>query len=177
MTYVLNMWNTCPNKSPPLAIRDKTTTKKWTYERSHKSLNSYSLVKYNKIYPNTNSWKTLQEESLWQVNFDNLYFWNTLNKTHQWIFVWNRNNRWHINNKKHVYKERKETTHERVDERKTYINIIKETISTMYVYKWSQDLMYKNNISKKERKENIHNILTTSLKKKNNTPPNTMNPN
>ena len=42
----------------------------------------------------------------------------------------------------------------------------------MYVYKWLQDLMYKNNASKKERKENIHNILTTSLKKEedNNTP-------
>ena len=49
-------------------------------------------------------------------------------------------------------KGRKETTHERVGERKTYINIKKE-ISTMYVYKWSQDLMYKNNVSNKERKE------------------------
>ena len=49
----------------------------------------------------------------------------------------------------------------------------------MYVYKWSQDLMYKNNVSKKERKEKIHNILTTSLKKKIttlNTPPNIMIP-
>ena len=46
----------------------------------------------------------------------------------------------------------------------------------MYIYKWSQDLMYKNNVSKKERKENIHKILTTSLKKNNNTPSNTMNP-
>ena len=98
-----------------MAIRDKTTTNKWTYERSHISLNSYSLVEYNKIYLNTNSWKTLQEESLWQINFDNLYFWNTLNKTHQDIFVWNRNNRLHTNNKKHV-------SHERVGERKTYIN-------------------------------------------------------
>ena len=84
------------------------------------------------------------------------------------------NNRLHTNNKKHVYKERKETTQERVGERKTYINIIEEKISTMYIYKWSQDLMYKNNVSKKERKEKIHNILTTSLKKKNNTPSNTM---
>ena len=50
-----------------------------------------------------------------------------------------------------MYKERKETTHERVDERKTYINIIEEIISIMYVYKWSQDLMYKNNVSIKER--------------------------
>ena len=38
----------------------------------------------------------------------------------------------------------------------------------MYDHKWSQDLMYKNDVSKKEkkRKEKIHNILTTSLKKK-----------
>ena len=62
-----------------------------------------------------------------------------------------------------MYKGRKETTHERVGERKIYININKE-ISTMYVNKWSQDLMYKNNVSKKERKEKIHTILTTSLK-------------
>ena len=155
-----------------MAIRDKTTTNKWTYERSFKSLNSYLLVEYNKIYHNTNSWKTLQEESLWQVDFDNLYFWNTLNKTHQGIFVWNRNNRLHIDNKKHVYEERKETTHERVDERKTYINNIEEKISTLYVYKWSQDLMFKINVSKKEkkRKEKIHSILTTSLKKKQHSP-------
>ena len=64
-----------------------------------------------------------------------------------------------------MYKGRKETTYERVGERKTYINNTEEKISTMYVYKWSQDLMYKNNVSKKERKEKIHNILTTSLKK------------
>ena len=75
-----------------------------------------------------------------------------------------------------MYKERKETTHERVGERKTYINNIEERISTMYVYKWLQDLMYKNNVSKRERKEKIHNILTTSLNKNNNTPPNTMIP-
>ena len=53
-----------------------------------------------------------------------------------------------------------------VGERKIYINNIEEKISTMYVYKWSQDLMYKNNISKKERKEKIHNILTTFFKRK-----------
>ena len=65
-----------------------------------------------------------------------------------------------------MYKGGKETTHERVGEKKTYINIKKE-ISTMYVYKWSQDLMYKNNVSKKERKEKIHNILTTFLNNNN----------
>ena len=91
------MWNTYVLIISPLEIRDKTTINKWTYERSHKSLNSYSLVEYNKIYPNTNSWKTVQEESLWQVDFDNLYFWNNLNKTHQDIFMWNKNNRLHTN--------------------------------------------------------------------------------
>ena len=69
-----------------------------------------------------------------------------------------------------MHKERKETTHERVGERKTYMNNIEEKISTRYVYKWSQGLMYKNNVSKKERKEKIHNILTTSLKKKQHSP-------
>ena len=52
------------------------------------------------------------------------------------------------------------------ERKKTYINNIEEKKSTMYVYKWSQDLMYKNNVSKKERKEKIHNILTISLKRK-----------
>ena len=63
-----------------------------------------------------------------------------------------KKNRLYTNNKKHVYKGRKETTHKRVGERKTDINIIEEKISTMYVYKWSQDLMYKNNVSKKRKK-------------------------
>ena len=40
--------------------------------------------------------------------------------------MWNKNNRLHTSNKKHVNKERKETTHERVGERKTYINNIEE---------------------------------------------------
>ena len=48
----------------------------------------------------------------------------------------------------------------------------------MYVYKWSQDLMYKNNVPNKERKKKIHDILTTSLKKITtlNTPSNIMIP-
>ena len=36
--------------------------------------------------------------------------------------------------------------------------------------------MYKNNVSKKERKEKIYTILTTSLKKNMNTPPNKNGP-
>ena len=40
--------------------------------------------------------KTLQEESLWQEDFDNLYFWNILNKTHHGILVWNGNKKLHV---------------------------------------------------------------------------------
>ena len=127
-----------------MAIRDKTTTNKWTYERSHKSLNSYSLGEYNKIYHNTNSWKILQEKSLWQVDFNNLYFWNTLNKTHHGILVWNRNNRFHT-----IYK-RKQAQYMTINGHKTSCTRI--------------------NVSNKERKEKIHNILTTSLKKKSTLP-------
>ena len=130
MTYDSNMWNTYVLTIPPLAILDKTTTNKWAYERNYKSLNSYSLVEYNKIYLIKNSWKTLQEKSLWQVDFDNLYFWKTLNKTYQGIFVWNRNNRLHTSNKKHVHKERKETTHVKVGQRNIHQYIKK--ISSMY---------------------------------------------
>ena len=114
--YVPNIKSYMSQQSSPLAIRDKTTTNKWTYERSHKSLNLYLFVEYNKIYPDTNSWNTLQEESLWQVDFDNLYFWNILNKTRQGILVWNRTIRLHTSYKKHVFKERKETTHEKIGE-------------------------------------------------------------
>ena len=120
----------CPNN---LTLWQSVTKPQQTnvIERSHKLLNLYSFVEYNKIYPNTNSWKTLQEESLWQENFDNLYFWNTLNKTQQDIFVWNRNNRLHASNKNHVYKERKEITYARIGERNIHQHI--EKISTMYV--------------------------------------------
>ena len=49
------------------------------------------------------------------------------------IFVWNRNNRLHTRNKKHVHKERKETTHVKVGERNIHQH--KKKISTMYVVK------------------------------------------
>ena len=49
-------------------------------------------------------------------DFDNMYFWNILNKNHHGILVWNRSKRLHTINKKHVYKERKEKTHEEIGE-------------------------------------------------------------
>ena len=62
--------------------------------------------------------------------------------------------------------------HMKIGERKTYINIKKE-ISTMYVYKWSQDLIYKSNVSKKkEKKRYILSSLHPS--KCVDTPPNKM---
>ena len=132
MTHVPTKWLTYVLTISPFGNPWQNHNKQMRYERSYKTLNSYSLVEYNKIYPNTNSWKTLQEESLWQVDFDNLYLWNTLNKTHQGIFVWNRNNRLHTSNKKHVHKERKETTHVRGRWKKNIHPHIKK-ISTMYV--------------------------------------------
>ena len=149
-----------------MVIRDKTTTNKWTYERSHKSLNLYSLVEYNKIYLNTNSWKVLQKESLWQVDFDSLYFRSTLNKTHQGIFVWNRNNRLHTNNKKHVYKERKETTHERVSERKTSTTIYKrKQVQCMSINGHKTSCTRTMYLRKKEKKRYITSSLHLSKKK------------
>ena len=61
-----------------------------------------------------------------------------------------------------MHKERTETTHVKVGERRTYINIYKENKYNV-CEKWSQDLKYKNNVSIKERKEKIQVILTTSL--------------
>ena len=118
------------------------------------------------INPNTNSWKTLQEESLWQVDFDNLYFWNTLNKTHHGILVWNRNNRLHTLYKKPVHKERKETTHVKIGKRTiiTTLNVYISTSTRFAIKTWSQDLRYMNNLSKIEGKEKKNQILTTSLK-------------
>ena len=75
-----------------------------------------------------------------------------------------------------MYKGRKETTHERVGERKTYINIIEEKTSTIYVYKWSQDLMYKNNVSKKKEKERYILFSIYPSNERMNTPPNKNGP-
>ena len=43
-------------------------------------------------------------------DFDNLYFKNTLNKTHHDILMGNRIKRLHTINKKHVYKEKRNNT-------------------------------------------------------------------
>ena len=65
VTYVSNKWITYVLIISPFSNLWQNDNKKMRYKGSHKSLNSYSLVEYDKIYPNTNSWKFLQEESLW----------------------------------------------------------------------------------------------------------------
>ena len=50
-------------------------------------------------------------------DFDNLYFWNTLNKTHHGILVKHKYKKMHTINKKHAHKERKEKIHEEIGER------------------------------------------------------------
>ena len=117
LTYVPNMNHICHNNFPHWQSMTKPQLTNEYMREVINHLTHTHLLNYNKIYPNTNSWKTLQEESLWQEDFDDLYFWNTLNKTHQGILVWNRNIRFHTICKKHVHKERKEATHVKIGER------------------------------------------------------------
>ena len=115
-----------PTNEPPMAIRDKTTINKWDMrEVRNYSTHIHLLNTIKSIL--TQTFEKLCKKRV----FDSLYFWNTLNKTHQGISVWNRNNRLHTSNKNYVYKERKETTHVRIGERNIYQHMKK--ISTMYV--------------------------------------------
>ena len=128
-----------------MAIRDKTTTNKWTYERSHKSFNSYSLNTIKSIITQTLE-KLCKKRVHGKKDFDNLYFWKTLNKTHHGILVCNRNKRLHSINKKYVHKERKETMHEEIGE---------------IVITTSIDINIKN-----EYKVCYHNVRTMYMKSK-----------
>ena len=71
--------------------------------------------------------------------------------------MWNKNIRLRTLNKKHVYKERKETTHEEIGEMwKPHHQIYISKISTMFaITKWSQEKCTGDNVSKRERKEKI----------------------
>ena len=74
LTYVPNMVHICPNNLP---IWQSATKPQQTNEHMREVINHSThthLLNYNKIYPNTNSLKTLQEESLRKEDFDNLYF-------------------------------------------------------------------------------------------------------
>ena len=107
-TYVLTI--------PPLANRDKTTTNKWNMrEDINHSTHTHLLNTIKSTL--TQTFEKLCKKKVHDMeDLDNLYFWNTLNKTHHDILVWNRNKRLHTINKKHMHKERKETTHEEIGE-------------------------------------------------------------
>ena len=66
----------------------------------------------------------MQEESSWHVRISQLVFLKHLNKTHQGIMCETEIRIAYI--KKHMYKDRKEKTHVKVGEEKTYIIIIYE---------------------------------------------------
>ena len=61
-----------------------------------------------------------------------------------------------------MHKERKETTHVRIGERKTYINIYVKNISTMYINNGHKTHVEDINVSKMEKRKKIQIILTTS---------------
>ena len=64
MTYVLNMIHICPNNLP---IWQSVTKPQQTNEHMGEIINySAHLLNTIKSNPNTNSSKTLQEESSWQ---------------------------------------------------------------------------------------------------------------
>ena len=75
--------------------------------------------------------------------------------------MWNRNNRLHTSNKKHVHKEKKETTHVRVNER---------NIHHIYIY-----IKDKHNVCKNGHKTGVQVAKRSSCNNKEvNTPPNKM---
>ena len=87
-------------------------------------------------------------------DFDNLYFWNTLNKTHHGILVWNRNNRLHTI-KKHVYKDRKETIHVEIGEE----DIHHHHHHHIYIYIYIKD---KHNVCKYGHKTGVQEVKGSS---------------
>ena len=82
-----------------------------------KSILAQTLIKLCKKRVHDSSW----QERLWQP-----VFLKHLNKTHHDILVWNRNKRLYTSNKKHMHKERKETTYEEIGE-----SVI---ITSIYIY-------------------------------------------
>ena len=114
ITYVLNMIHICPNNPP---FWQSMTKPQQTNEHLRQVINHSTHTHL------LNTMKSILTQTLENFckkrvhsmkEFDNLYFWNTLNKNHHGILVWNKNKILHTINKKHVHKERKETTHEEI---------------------------------------------------------------
>ena len=101
----------CPNNLP---LWQSMTKPQQTNEHMREAIDystHFHLLNTIKSFLKQTLEKLCKKRVYGKKDFDNLYFWNTLNKTHHNILVWNRNNRLHTKYKKHVYKERKETTY------------------------------------------------------------------
>ena len=133
MTYVPNIIYICSNN---LLIWQFVTKPQQTNEHMRKVINylthTHLLNTIKSIIIQTLE-KLCKKKVYGKKTLTTFYFWNTLNKTHHGILVWNINNRLHTINKKHVKKERKETTHVEVGEKDIHHHIYILKISTMYV--------------------------------------------
>ena len=157
MTYVPNMKHICLNDLP---LWQSVTKPQQTNEDMREIINhsshTYLLNTIKSILTQTLE-KLCKKRVHDKKDFDNLYFWNSLNKTHHDILVWNRNKRLHTIYKKHMHKKRKETTHEEIGERTVittssyiYIYIYISIMNTRFaITKWSQDQRYMNKVSKR----------------------------
>ena len=115
MTYVPIMIHICPNNFPLWQSMTKPQqTNEHIREVINHSTHTHLLNTIKSII--TQTLEILCKKRVHdKKDFDNLYFWNTLKKTHHGILMWNRNKRLHTI-KKYVYKERKETTHVEIGE-------------------------------------------------------------
>ena len=129
LTYVSKMNHKCLDNLP---IWKFVTKPQQTNENMREDINHLTHIHLLNTIKSilTQTLKRLcKKRFFWQVDFDNLYFWNTLKeKTHHGILVWNRNNKLHTLYKMHVHKKRKETTHVKICER-TVIT------TSSYIYK------------------------------------------
>ena len=117
MTYVLNMIHICPNNLPLWqSVTKPEQTNEYMKEVINHLTHTHLLNTIKSILTQTLE-KLCKKRVHGMEDFDNLYFWSTLNKTHHGILVWNKNKRLHTINKKHVHKKRKKTTHEAIGER------------------------------------------------------------
>ena len=143
MTYVPNMIHICLNNLSHWQFVKKPQQKnEHIREVINHSTHTHLLNTIKSILTQTLE-KLCKKRVHGKKDFDNLYSWNTLNKTHHCILVWNKNKILHTIYKKHVHKERKETTYEEIGEiviaTSIYININNEyklcyhNVKTMYL--------------------------------------------
>ena len=144
MTYVLNMIRICPNNFSLWQSMTRQQTNEHMREVINHSTHTH-LLNTIKSNPNTNSWKTLQEESSWQDRlWQPIFLKHFKQNSSRHLIVRQKYKRLHIINKNHVDKEREKTTHGEIG--KTVIT------TSIYIYKkWVQGLLSqcKNNVYKK----------------------------